>query len=98
MANIKAKDLGLDSKVEGDELIVSTDGDGVTRNIKSQMLADYATDQAIKEINSSIKDKDGNEVGLEQISNNAKDIEDLAAKVKELEDYHTEHDSPWMDF
>ena len=86
MANIKASELEKDKLVEGNELIVSTDGDGKTRNILSNDLAEFAAKKAETNIAPSIK---ANSDKIEEISSQnaqlaAKD-EELAAKDAELE-------------
>ena len=86
MANIKASELEKDKLVEGNELIVSTDGDGKTRNILSNDLAEFAAKKAETNIAPSIK---ANSDKIEEISSKnaqlaAKDDE-LAAKDAELE-------------
>ena len=86
MANIKASELEKDKLVEGNELIVSTDGDGKTRNILSNDLAEFAAKKAETNIAPSIK---ANSDKIEEISSQnaqlaAKD-EELAAKDAALE-------------
>ena len=91
MANIKASELEKDKLVEGNELIVSTDGDGKTRNILSNDLAEFAAKKAETNIAPSIK---ANSDKIEEISSQnaqlaAKD-EELAAKDAALEAKDTE--------
>lgn len=86
MANIKASELEKDKLVEGNELIVSTDGDGKTRNILSNDLAEFAAKKAETNIAPSIK---ANSDKIEEINSQnaqlvAKDVE-LAAKDAALE-------------
>ena len=78
MANIKASELEKDKLVEGNELIVSTDGDGKTRNILSNDLAEFAAKKAETNIAPSIK---ANSDKIEEI--NSKNAQ-LAAKDEEL--------------
>ena len=78
MANIKDSELEKDKLVEGNELIVSTDGDGKTRNILSNDLAEFAAKKAETNIAPSIK---ANSDKIEEI--NSKNAQ-LAAKDEEL--------------
>jgi chromosome segregation ATPase len=79
MANVKASELELDKLVEGNEKLVSTDGDGTTRNIKTQDLADFAVKQAEKSI------KPGIEANTTAIESNSAQIETLKSKDNEIE-------------
>lgn len=79
MANIKASELERDKLVEGNELIVSTDGDGKTRNILSGDLAEFAANKAEDKLAPSVQ------ANTDKIAEIKTENANLVAKNQELE-------------
>lgn len=87
MANIKASELERDKLVEGNELIVSTDGDGKTRNILSGDLAEFAAKKAEDKLAPSVQ------ANTDKITEIKLENANIVAKNQEIEAKNAELDA-----